>query len=318
MVAAVFSLLGYGALTTEAVGPGIGQVAQLSAETVSASLSYSGDEAIITGSVDHIFESNAFVGPNRGDKRDRERITADVTEFATGFDAVRARLAALRLPDPSSLLQSHLAATGLLSAEPTPEAAAADDVDRRISVAAIDPAIGSSALDAISTVDQSVPMPVIASEQLAYGRANTPVTDLTEPESQYAEKELWCLATAVYFEARGEAYRGQVAVAQVVMNRVAHRLYPDTICGVVFQNQQKRNACQFSFACDGRPETITDQKSWTQAQEIARGVTSGELYLTEVANSTHYHATYVYPHWAPRLKKMTKIGLHVFYRFKRG
>jgi spore germination cell wall hydrolase CwlJ-like protein len=109
-----------------------------------------------------------------------------------------------------------------------------------------------------------------------------------------------------------------VAVAQVVMNRVAHRLYPDTICGVVFQNQQKRNACQFSFACDGRPETVNDQKSWKQAEEIALGVTSGALYLPEVANSTHYHATYVYPYWAPKLKKMAKIGLHVFYRFKHG
>jgi spore germination cell wall hydrolase CwlJ-like protein len=104
----------------------------------------------------------------------------------------------------------------------------------------------------------------------------------------------------------------------VVMNRVAHPLYPDTICGVVFQNQSKRNACQFSFACDGIPERVTEQKPWVQAQEIAKGVVDGSLYLSEVGYATHYHATYVYPHWAPRMKKVTKIGLHVFYQFKRG
>ena len=135
---------------------------------------------------------------------------------------------------------------------------------------------------------------------------------------KWSQKEMWCLATAIYFESRGEKYRGQVAVGQVVMNRVKHRLYPSTICGVVFQNQQKRNACQFSFACDGIPERVTEQKYWKQAQEIAKGVVDGSLYLSEVGYATHYHATYVYPHWAPRMKKVTKIGLHVFYQFKRG
>jgi spore germination cell wall hydrolase CwlJ-like protein len=133
-----------------------------------------------------------------------------------------------------------------------------------------------------------------------------------------SQKSLWCLATAIYFEARGESYRGQVGVAQVVMNRVKHKAYPNTVCGVVFQNQSRRNACQFSFACDGIPERVSDKKSWAQADEIAKKVSNGSLYLTEVANATHYHANYVYPRWAPRLKRMTKIGLHIFYRFKKG
>ena len=102
------------------------------------------------------------------------------------------------------------------------------------------------------------------------------------------------------------------------MNRVAHRLYPNTICGVVFQNQGWRNRCQFSFACDGIPEVTSDRASWEQANAIAKAVVSGELYLPEVANATHYHATYVYPDWAPKLKKLTKIGMHVFYRFKKA
>ena len=146
-------------------------------------------------------------------------------------------------------------------------------------------------------------MPVSASAELAYARETTPATafDLLVDKkgNKVSEKELWCMATAIYFEARGESYRGQVAVGQVVMNRVAHKLYPNTICNVVFQNQHMRNACQFSFACDGIPERVTDQKSWAQAEEIAKGVINGTLYLTEVATSTHYHATYVYPHWAP-------------------
>jgi spore germination cell wall hydrolase CwlJ-like protein len=125
------------------------------------------------------------------------------------------------------------------------------------------------------------------------------------------------MAQAIYFEARGESYRGQVAVGQVVMNRLAHPIYPKDICQVVFQNQQMHNACQFSFACDGRPETVTDEKSWKQADEIAKGVINGSLYLPEVGKATHYHANYVYPDWAPRLKRVAKIGHHIFYQFKR-
>jgi len=84
----------------------------------------------------------------------------------------------------------------------------------------------------------------------------------------------------------------------------------------VFQNQQMHNACQFSFACDGQPETIDDQASWKQANTIAEGVINGSLYLPEVGRATHYHATYVYPDWAPRLKRVAKIGHHIFYQFK--
>ena len=101
--------------------------------------------------------------------------------------------------------------------------------------------------------------------------------------------------TAIYFEARGESYRGQVAVAQVVMNRVKHRLYPKTICGVVFQNQNKRNACQFSFACDGIPERVTDAKSWKQAAGDRQRRGAGQPLRDRGRPSTHYHATYVYP-----------------------
>ncbi|MCF6303547.1 MAG: cell wall hydrolase, partial [Devosiaceae bacterium] len=152
------------------------------------------------------------------------------------------------------------------------------------------------------------------SEQLAYSRANTPITE--RAVSRYSEREQWCLSTGIYFEARGESYRGQVAVAQVILNRVKHRQYPDTICGVVFQNQSWKNRCQFSFACDGIPERVTEPAAWAVAEEITTKVTAGSLYLAEVANATHYHANYVYPHWAPRMKRLTRIGAHIFYRFR--
>jgi spore germination cell wall hydrolase CwlJ-like protein len=192
-------------------------------------------------------------------------------------------------------------------------------------VASLNAEVSSSALSAIedAALGGGAPVPSTLSDQLAYARADAPVTVFDgalrdKYGNKVSEKDFSCMATAIYFEARGEAYRGQVAVGQVVLNRVAHRLYPDTICSVVYQNKSKRNACQFSFACDGIPERITEQKAWAQAEEIARGVISGALYLPEVGYATHYHATYVRPQWAPRMKKVTKIGQHVFYQFKRG
>ncbi len=197
---------------------------------------------------------------------------------------------------------------------------AEDEIGPRMSVASLGPVSGAlSAIDGIAP-QSAVPTPVTASQQLAYARETAPVTGSfgTGESMEASSKEMWCLATAVYFEARGESYRGQVAVAQVVLNRVKDHRYPSTICGVVFQNQSRRNACQFSFACDGIPEAVTERKPWEQAEDIAKKVVDGELYLTEVGDATHYHATYVRPAWAPRMQKVTQIGLHVFYKFKRG
>lgn len=83
---------------------------------------------------------------------------------------------------------------------------------------------------------------------------------MTQASMDANKKQHWCLATAIYFEARGESYRGQVAVAQVVRNRVKHKAYPNSICSVVFQNQSWKNRCQFSFACDGIPERVNEKK----------------------------------------------------------
>jgi spore germination cell wall hydrolase CwlJ-like protein len=122
-----------------------------------------------------------------------------------------------------------------------------------------------------------------------------------------------CLAQAIYYEARGEQLQGQIAVAEVILNRVASKSYPNSVCGVVFQNQQVRNACQFSFACDGKSDNPPSGTSWLQSRLLAQyQIRDPNLDLTDAA--THYHADYVSPSWAGRLHKTVKIGRHVFYR----
>jgi spore germination cell wall hydrolase CwlJ-like protein len=123
-----------------------------------------------------------------------------------------------------------------------------------------------------------------------------------------------CLATAIYFEARGEPTRGQAAVAKVILTRAATPGFPDTVCGVVYQNAKRRNACQFSFACDGKADRIVERKAWATAQRIAREVSKGWWTLADVRAATHYHADYVKPRWASKMKRLASIGRHVFYQ----
>jgi hypothetical protein len=135
--------------------------------------------------------------------------------------------------------------------------------------------------------------------------------DLHGPEYDKAEK---CLAQAVYFEARAEPVRGQMAVAQVVLNRVFSPYYPKDVCSVVYQNAHRHLSCQFTFACDGKPEAIRERGSWARAMRIARQALAAKIWLPEVAKATHYHATYVRPNWIRDMAKMVKHGVHIFYR----
>ncbi|MBI3702524.1 MAG: cell wall hydrolase, partial [Rhizobiales bacterium] len=123
-----------------------------------------------------------------------------------------------------------------------------------------------------------------------------------------------CLANAIYFEARGEPVRGQIAVAQVVMNRVFSPFYPNDVCGVVYQNANRHLACQFTFACDGIPDIVTEPDAWARAQRISRDMLDGKLWMPEVAKSTHYHAYWVHPSWVGEMNKLYKLGVHTFYR----
>src|SRR6516225_6941305 len=99
-----------------------------------------------------------------------------------------------------------------------------------------------------------------------------------------------CLAEAIYFESRGEAVRGQMAVAQVILNRVFSGKYPNTVCGVVYQNAHRRLHCQFTFACDGIPDIVREPDMWERAKTIATEMLDGKLWLPEVGKATHYHA----------------------------
>src|SRR4051794_34952129 len=145
-------------------------------------------------------------------------------------------------------------------------------------------------------------------------RVKTPAERLGLFDEKSRARSEKCLAEAVYFEARGEAVRGQIAVAQVVLNRAFSGKYPDTVCGVVYQNKHRHLACQFSFACDNNPEVIREPDMWDRAQKIAKASLDGQLWLSEVGKSTHYHAYWVRPSWVNEMKKMYKFGVHTFYR----
>ena len=122
-----------------------------------------------------------------------------------------------------------------------------------------------------------------------------------------------CLAEAVYYEARSESRSGQLAVADVVKNRVKSKHYPNSICGVVYQGAERPFACQFSFACDGSMDRAPEMKAWERSQEIAQVSLTGFVPdLTK--NATHYHTVQVQPNWAKTLEFKTQIGFHKFYR----
>ncbi|TCD14919.1 cell wall hydrolase [Oricola cellulosilytica] len=138
------------------------------------------------------------------------------------------------------------------------------------------------------------------------------------PAETLSAKQQHCITTAIYFEARGETVKGQAAVAQVILNRVRNPAYPDSACGVVYQNAEMRNRCQFSFACDGASERLKSERARKQAEWIAKAVTKGELFIPEIGSSTHYFADYVRPKWAGSMVKMASIGAHHFFKTRRG
>lgn len=133
-------------------------------------------------------------------------------------------------------------------------------------------------------------------------------------EAQFLAGERKCLAEAIYYEARSESRVGQMAVADVVLNRVKSRVYPDTICDVVYQGSQRRTGCQFSFTCDGSMKRRVDQRRMRAADDLAGAVLAG-IRAPVTHSATHYHADYVSPVWAGTMTKTTTIGTHIFYKF---
>ena len=139
------------------------------------------------------------------------------------------------------------------------------------------------------------------------------------------ETALMCLALNTYHEAKNQSMIGQIATAQVVMNRVMDKRYPNTVCEVVKQGPKYkgsdvpvRHKCQFSWFCDGKSdEPKRDSKEWFKAQDYARIVLSGRIVLDVTEGATHYHATYVKPSWAKTKTRTTRIESHIFYRWEK-
>jgi hypothetical protein len=123
-----------------------------------------------------------------------------------------------------------------------------------------------------------------------------------------------CLTAAIYYEAASEPDAGQRAVAQVVLNRVAHASYPNTVCGVVYQGSERRTGCQFSFTCDGSLARVPSRLFWERARRVAQDALAGYVY-SPVGLATHYHTFAVHPVWSPKLINVANIGAHRFFRF---
>jgi spore germination cell wall hydrolase CwlJ-like protein len=165
---------------------------------------------------------------------------------------------------------------------------------------------------------------LLLSEAKSTGKSTGKVATggLTEAVRSARQKvrEIQCLATAMYFEARGEPARGQFIVGRVILNRVASRYYPGNICDVVYQNAHMKNACQFSFACDGLPNRVRETDAWSQIKRRAAYLmecddkcTLAAIGRSELWTSTHYHADYVSPNWANKLQRTGQVGRHIFY-----
>lgn len=127
-------------------------------------------------------------------------------------------------------------------------------------------------------------------------------------------RAIQCLTAAIYFEARSEPDSGQRSVAQVVLNRVAHRSYPNTVCGVVYQGSERKTGCQFSFTCDGSLARKPSRMFWQRAENVARASLAGYVHAP-AGLATHYHTVQINPYWAPKLDYLGTIGAHRFYGF---
>ena len=133
--------------------------------------------------------------------------------------------------------------------------------------------------------------------------------------------EEYCMALNIYYEARGSSMADQVAVSDVVLNRVQDARYPNTVCEVVRQGQQDangnmiRNQCQFSWYCDGKADRPQDIDSWVSAQTLAWRIMKFEEFRGITEGATHYHAHYVNPRWARDMSFIGTVGVHKFYRW---
>jgi spore germination cell wall hydrolase CwlJ-like protein len=127
--------------------------------------------------------------------------------------------------------------------------------------------------------------------------------------------EQTCLAEALYFEARGEGEEGQKAIAEVILARVESKLYPKTICDVVYQGAERKTGCQFSFVCDGSLLRKKHRAAWDQAELLAAKIVNGSISLAgRTSKAVSFHTVGVNPVWSRTMMRVTQIGNHIFYR----
>lgn len=229
--------------------------------------------------------------------------------------AVALRSIAAKIPAPSVLPEGRQHVSGPLEvvprAKPRPETIAAT-VTPRVSTSGsvVAPVVLGSPLAPLASARPQARPATLLRRTVQYSRSwlrSVPRRELSEQEA--------CLATAIYHEARGEGIKGQFAVAEVILNRVASRQFPNSICGVVYQGvrEGRRGGCQFSFACDGRSEAMPNRTAANLARRIAQVMTDGgHSRLTHGA--LYFHTTAVNPSWANRFTQTGQIGAHLFYR----
>ena len=129
------------------------------------------------------------------------------------------------------------------------------------------------------------------------------------------ETALMCLALNIYFEARSEPIEGQIAIAEVTLNRVASTNYPNDVCSVVLQDN--KDGCQFSWWCDGKSDQPREHNSLRTSKALAELMLKEGHHITVIGNeATHYHSNDVHPYWANDLHKIRRIGKHIFYKKK--
>lgn len=137
-------------------------------------------------------------------------------------------------------------------------------------------------------------------------------TVLDSMPTAMGDSQWQCLTEALYFEARSETLEGQIAVGEVILNRVDAASFPDSVCGVVTQGAHRLNACQFSYNCDGKAEHFTEPKAFARSGKLAKMLLDGRARVL-TAGATYYHASSVSPSWARAFEQTAQIGRHIFY-----
>ena len=157
---------------------------------------------------------------------------------------------------------------------------------------------------------------LIVAPSKAGDKSNVIIIKAPKQRQLVDKKELDCMASNIYFEASTQSRIGKIAVSQVTMNRVRSPKFPNSVCEVVYQgpkNPKNSKLCQFSWFCDGKPDVIRSKRMWRECIYVAKYVILGGV--PDITHqSTHYHANYVNPWWAKKMKLTVSLGDHIFYR----